>query len=552
MLQNLSISNYALIDNASIDVDKGLTIITGETGAGKSILLGALSLIVGQRADTQVLQDKSKKCIVEASFEISRYKLHDFFQHNELDYSDTTIIRREISPTGTSRAFINDTPVNLAQLKEIGLSLIDIHSQHQTLSLNDAFYQLQIVDSCAEISELIKEYSLNFKNYIIVSKELTELVEKESQLKKDLDYFNFQFNELSEATLKENEQEQLEQELETLTNAEEIKLHLNSSLAVLNQGEVNTVSSLSSVKSTLTQIAKFNSAYQVLLERVNGCYIELKDISSEIEAAEEEVVYDQERINFVSSRIDNIYRLQKKHQVNTVKELLNIQHELESKIELITSYDSVINEKSASVNKLRLTLTQLAENLHNNRSLIIPVIEEKVKSLLHQQGMPNSEIKIELEKLSEFDRNGINKCKFMFSANKGGDLKEISKVASGGELSRLMLSIKAIVSEKKSLPTIIFDEIDTGVSGDVADKVGKIMNQMAQYMQVITITHLPQIASKGDAHLFVYKDDVEDKTTTKIKKLHKDERVQEIAKMLSTGIPGAAAIKNAKELLALA
>lgn len=551
MLQNLSIQNYALIDNASIDINKGLTIITGETGAGKSILLGALSLIIGQRADTQVLQDKSKKCVVEGTFNVSSYNLKSFFSDNELDYSPETIIRREINPAGTSRAFINDTPVNLNQLKELGQYLVDVHSQHQTLALNEVSYQLNIVDSCADLSSILEEYKQKFSAYSSQKKQLAELREQEASSKKEFDYLQFQFNELSEANFKEGEQEELEQELDVLTNAEEIKLNLTRGIKGLTEGEVNVLTSLAEIKNAVLQVSKYNSEIEGLSERINSSYIELKDIAGELERIEEEVTFDPARIEQVNERLDLIYRFQKKHQVNDVKSLIELKNNLESRIEKISTLDDSILAADAELQKLLIALNGLAFQLEEERKKTLPIIESKIKELLSEQGMPNSELRIELVKTEELDRNGFNKCRFLFSANKGAEMKDISKVASGGELSRLMLSIKAIVSEKKSLPTIIFDEIDTGVSGDVADKVGKIMHHMSDYMQVITITHLPQIASKGTSHLFVYKYDEAERTITKIKKLQKEERVHEIAKMLSTGTPGTAAIKNAKELLAM-
>lgn len=549
MLQHLSIQNYALIDKLDIDFSEGLTIITGETGAGKSILLGALALLVGQRADTQALQDKSKKCVIEGTFNIKNYALKDFFSNNELDYSSETTIRREINPEGKSRAFINDTPVTLTQLKGLGESLIDIHSQHETLAINEGAFQLDVVDAYAQHTDLLAEYKAAYKNYKELERELNILVEQEARSKKDQDYHQFMFNELEDAGLKAGEQALMEQELEALNNAESIKQNLSKASFGLSGGEENLLASLNEIKALITQVSKFNPAIQQLGERVTSSYIELKDICSELEGLEGEIVHDPSRIEELDAKLDKIYRLLQKHGVKTVEELITIKNELSNKLLDITSIEDKIIKARADLDLLHKKLSALAQKISSGRKAVTEKIEKDVASLLAQLAMPNAQLKVEHTMLDTFNSDGIDKVRFLFAANKGSDFKELNKVASGGELSRLMLSIKSLIARLASLPTIIFDEIDTGVSGDVADKVGSIMEQMATAMQVVAITHLPQIASKGNAHLFVYKEDVEERTLSRIRRLKKDERVQEIAKMLSTGTPTTAAIKNAKELL---
>lgn len=549
MLKHLSVQNYALIDQLEVEFSEGLTIITGETGAGKSILLGALGLISGSRADTQALQDKTKKCIVEASFNIKGYALKDFFKANELDYEETTAIRREINPEGKSRAFINDTPVTLSQLKELGDVLIDIHSQHQTLTLNGSEFQLSVVDAFAKHEDVLEEYRSDYKNYKTLEKQLNELTERESQAKKDLDYFQFQFNELEDANLQSSEQTTMEQELETLNNSEEIKSGLSKAANELNGGEQNLLTSLSEIKLLLASFAKFKPEINELSTRINSSYIELKDIANELESLEQDIVYDPKRIEDLTQKLDALYRLQQKHQVKTIEELIAIKDELSNKLLDFSSLETQIEKIKKELNKLQTSLSTLSKKISANRKKVIPKIEKEIASLLSALSMPNAQLKIEHTELETFSANGTDKVSFLFSANKGSDFKELNKVASGGELSRLMLSIKSLIAQLTALPTIIFDEIDTGVSGDVADKVGSIMTTISKAMQVITITHLPQIASKGKSHLFVYKEDKNNKTYSNIRKLSAEERVQEVAKMLSTGNPTTAAISNAKELL---
>lgn len=549
MLNHLSIQNYALIEKIEIDFPGGLTIITGETGAGKSILLGAMALIAGSRADSSALQDKTKKCIVEGSFDIKNYSLQSFFSENELDYLDKTVIRREVSPEGKSRAFINDTPVNLAQLRELTLQLIDIHSQHETLTLNESMYQLRVLDAFAGTSELADKYSADHKKYKELDHSLAELTQKEKQSKLDADYWQFQFNEFEEANLQPGEQDETEKELKVLNNSEEIKSVLSKCAATLNAGEVNVISSLAEVKTLLSGISNLNPAYSELLSRINSSYIELKDIVAEVESAEERTNYDPARAELLSERIDLIYRLQKKHQVNSVEGLLEVKKKVELRLNEISSLESEISALQQEVEKLRQKLFLLAKRISADRKKCIPKFEKSVGSLLASLAMPNAQFRVEHTLLETLTEQGIDKIRFLFSANKGSDLKEVSKVASGGELSRLMLSIKSMIAKKTALPSIIFDEIDTGVSGAVAEQVGRMISDMADEMQVFAITHLPQIASKGRSHFSVYKEESNKKTITSIRQLSKEDRVKEIAGMLSAGKATDASIRNAKELL---
>lgn len=556
MLHHLSIQNYALIEKIEIDFPDGLSIITGETGAGKSILLGALSLIAGNRADSSALQDKTKKCIVEATFGIKNYSLKNFFKKNELDYVDETVIRREISPEAKSRAFINDTPVNLSQLKELSVCLIDIHSQHETLTLNEAEYQLSVVDAFAKTNDTIEKYKTEFRTYKEIEKKLTELLEKEKQSKLDADYWQFQFDEFEQLNLQAGEQEKAEDELKVLENAEEIKSVLEKISAALSGGDSSTplgmtsiLNSLAESKSSLASISKLNSAYNELLSRINSSYIELKDIANEIENLSEKVSFDPKKAEQLTNRLDEIYRLQKKHQVNSVEELLEVKVKVEEKLKSNASLEIEINKLQKEIEKFREKLFTLAKRISADRKKCLPKLEKEVSALLSSLAMPNAQFRVEHILLEQLIEQGIDKIKFLFSANKGSELKEISKVASGGELSRLMLSVKSLIAKNTSLPTIIFDEIDSGVSGGVAEQVGKLISAMSDSMQVVTITHLPQIASKGNSHFTVYKEEKSGKTFTQIKHLNKEERVKEIAKMLSAGKPTDASMKNAKELL---
>jgi DNA repair protein RecN (Recombination protein N) len=549
MLQHLRIQNFALIEQAEVHLNKGLTVITGETGAGKSILLGALGLTLGNRADVSSLHNKAKKCIIEAQFNIAEYQLKSFFETHELDFEEVTTIRREITPEGKSRAFVNDTPVTIAVLKELGDQLIDIHSQHETLLLKETNFQFELVDAFAQTTLLFIEYKKQFNALQKLKKQLEELVIQEIQAKKELDYFQFQFSELDEANIKVGEQHQLEEESETLENAEFIKGNLVKSSIAISGGDENVVSGLAIVKQQLQSVAKFGKHFNELYERINSVTIELKELSKDIDACEEDVVYDNARLEEVNAQLDKLNRLLKKHGAKSEDELLVIKDDIEKKLQQFSSLELSIEKTQKEISLLEKQCKILAKDLSDKRQKSTVGIEQNIKAMVASLSMANAQFKIELKQQDKLTINGLDAISFLFTANKGADFKELYKTASGGELSRLMLCLKALLAERTALPTIIFDEIDTGVSGDVADKIGNILLAMGKNMQVITITHLPQMASKGTNHLFVYKSDTKDKTTSSIKPLTKDERVAEIAKMLSTGMPTETAIKNAKELL---
>ena len=556
MLQKLSISNYALIDNLEIGFGSGLNILTGETGAGKSIILGALSLILGQRAESRYFFNQQKKCVIEGTFTIGAFHLKQFFEDNDLDYEAETVLRREISADGKSRAFVNDTPVNLTALKALGEKLIDIHSQHATLEINDPEFQLLVVDAVAKHPDLLNDYRTRYRTYKKATSKLQQLIEESNKAKADLDYYQFQFDELEKANLVADEQEQLERELYSLNNAGEIKRNLLAAHYLMEEGETSAIIQLREAGHQLVALEKFNPQITELHQRLNSTLIELKDIAAEIDTIEQHTNTDEARAEEVNTRLSLIYNLQKKHRVSNNAELLELQSDLSDKIQQAVFGDEAIEKLTAQLVIDKKELEDLAAKLSANRKKVVPKIEKQVLDTLAEMGMGNSNINIELSTTAGHNSpsgglgdNGTDVVKFLFTANKGHALAEMSKVASGGELSRLMLSIKSLVAQNTALPTIIFDEIDTGVSGEVANKVGQIMERLAQNLQVITITHLPQIASKGQYHYFVYKDDKAATTYTRIKQLDQEERVMEIAKMLSGDKPGESALQNARELL---
>ena len=549
MLQKLSISNYALIDDLEISFDSGLNILTGETGAGKSIILGALSLILGQRAESRYFFNQQKKCVIEGTFLIGEFHLKSFFDENDLDHEAETILRREISSDGKSRAFVNDTPVNLTLLKQLGEKLIDIHSQHATLEINDPGFQLLVVDSVAGHNNLLSDYRNKYISYKKDTARLQQMIAASDKAKADLDYYQFQFDELEKASLIAGEQEKLEQELYTLNNAEEIKRSLLAAVYLIQDGEASALLQMREAIHHLSSLEKFNPLIAELHERLKSVTIELKDIAAEIEDIEQRTHTDEARIIAINNRLNIIYTLQKKHRLNTVSDLLGLQDDLSEKIAQAVHGDEAIEKLQKQLGLDKNILEQLAKQLTSNRTKAIPEIENEVVSALGEMGMVNSTLKIELNRLQVLGSDGADQVRFLFSANKGHTLAEMSKVASGGELSRLMLAIKSLIASHTALPTIIFDEIDAGVSGEVANKVGIIMERLAKNLQVIAITHLPQIASKSGAHYFVYKDNSSATTYTRIKLLNKDERILEIAKMLSGDKPGESALQNARELL---
>jgi DNA repair protein RecN (Recombination protein N) len=551
MLQTLSIRNYALIQELNIDLASGLSIITGETGAGKSILLGALSLIVGQRADTAVLLDKNSKCIVEGSFALKGYGLEDLFTHNDLDYEEMTVIRREISPDGKSRAFVNDTPVNLTVLRELGERLIDIHSQHQTLYLENPAFQLRILDTFAQQTEVFEKYTGTLDQYRLLKSKYDAIAEEAKKNSAELEFIKHQFDQLNQSKLEPNELSVLEEEIQTLSHAEEIKIALGAVSTQMADSEFAVIPQL---KDSINQLSKLRNIYPRSIElfnRIGSMLIEAKDVAQETELLASHIEYDSERIEWVRQRLDLLYMLLQKHRVKTIDELIAIRDDFHHKIETVSNADYQLGELQKEIDRTRAVLGNLAGTITANRKKIIPRIEDRIQELLQQLAMPSAVFKVELTPTEEFTQTGTDKVRFMFSANKQGGLQDLAKVASGGEMARLMLSIKATIAETVTLPTIIFDEIDTGVSGDVADKMGNVIERMSSSAQIINITHLPQIASKGKNHFMVYKCDLDNRTQTQIKLLQSDERVIEIARMLSGEQLSEAAINNAKNLLGI-
>ncbi|MBK9391976.1 MAG: DNA repair protein RecN [Bacteroidetes bacterium] len=549
MLAKLFVQNYALIRELDIDLENGLTIITGETGAGKSILLGALSLILGSRADTSVLLDKDEKCIVEGTFRIENYDLKDFFKSNELDYESVTTIRREINPAGKSRAFINDTPVTLGILKEIGDRLIDIHSQHQTLMLHDNSFQLSVIDSFAGTSKLIQNYRGSYLNFRKLKKEYTQLKESYEKIRADMEYFQHQINQIGEAKFKQGEQEELEAEQEMFDHAEEIKSALNSSSVLLSSDETSILSLLREVKLNISKIKSFFPEAESIYSRTESSVIELDDLAFEIEKLASSVEADPKRLTQINERLDLLYSLCQKHRVATLNELIVKEEELKEHLKTLVSSDERLEELEALLTVEEKELASLSEEISSKRQKILLDVEIRITDLLKQLGMPNARFRIDFIKGTEFRPTGIDTAEFLFSANKQIAPENLAKIASGGELSRVMLSLKSLLSQNNNLPTIIFDEIDSGVSGEVADKVGQILSGMGRYMQVVNITHLPQVASRGTKHYHVYKDDTKDSTITRVRLLSADERVLELARLLSGSEVTETAMKNARELL---
>ncbi|MCP4551486.1 MAG: DNA repair protein RecN [Bacteroidetes bacterium] len=549
MLKNLLIENYALIEKLDIGFSKGFSVITGETGAGKSIMFGALSLILGTRADSQVLKDKLKKCIIEGSFEISSYQLENFFEHHELDYEHECMLRREISPAGKSRAFINDTPVNLTILKALGDRLVNIHSQHAIITLNDANFQLAVLDNYIGLDNEITSYRKQFNKLRLMKKELVELIEIEEKSKIDLDYFQFQFDELEKANLLPDEQNLMEAELALLTHSEEIKTAVLSAYQTIGVSDGNILGQLAALKNSLDRVSSFHPNLSSLLARLESNVIELNDINSDLQAIDDSVTHDPNRIEELNSRLDLVYDLQQKHRVQTINDLIEIKEALNEKLNSIGSIDDKIEKLKAKIDLEINEVSESASQISNSRTAAIPSIETKIVKLLHELGMPNARFAIDNQVQTELGPDGFDKVRYLFNANKGGNLSEVAKIASGGELSRLMLSIKSMISGKKLLPTIIFDEIDNGVSGEIAAKVGTILTNMSDTIQVIVITHLPQIAGKGNHHYKVSKETDHLATRSEISLLNEDERVIEIAKMISGVKVSDVAIENARILL---
>tara|TARA_R110000850_G_scaffold203948_1_gene330264 strand:+ start:220 stop:1872 length:1653 start_codon:yes stop_codon:yes gene_type:complete len=549
LLTALSIKNYALIDHLQVNFNQGLTIITGETGAGKSILLGGLSLILGKRADLSALKNVETKCVIEATFNISNYKLESLFKKLDFDYDSQTIIRREILPSGKSRAFVNDSPVNLSGLQVLGAELIDIHSQHETMQLIDDAYQFQVIDALAKTSSELQKYKAAFKAFKTLQKEYDDLLKFQSEAIKEHDYNSYLLKELEDAKLIEGELEELEETYETLNNVEDIKEQLAQVNNVLSDEQIGVMTALLTAKNSLQRITKFSSKYNDVYNRITSSSIEVNDIFTEIETLQDQLDLDPEQLLLVSNKLELLNMLLKKHLVTDVSELIAIKTNLAEKVSVTEKLDDTIAEKQNEVAIAKKEIDDFAETIHKKRLAAIPSLTKELEAILQQLGMPNAKFNITLNTTETYQFNGKDNLSFLFSANKGGAFNELKKAASGGELSRIMLAIKSILSNYVQLPSIMFDEIDSGVSGEISNKMGEIMRSMSQSMQVFTITHIPQIAAKGNTHFKVYKEDVGEVTQTNLRLLNHDERIVEIAQMLGGVEISTSAMAHAKQLL---
>lgn len=551
MLRKLSIRNYAIIDHLELFFSEKLTVITGETGAGKSIAIEALSLVLGERADAAVLFEKEKKCIVEATFDGLSTDLATFFEEHDLDFEEQLILRREVSSAGKSRAFINDTPVNLSLMKLLGDQLVDMHNQHESQELSTSLFQLTLLDSLARQETAARQFRTRFFSYQEDVNRRNELQEQHLREVQELDYLSFQLAELSNAALKENEQESLEQDLKQLEHAEEIKKNFSAAYNLMMDSEYAVKHQLKEIMMLLNGIKKFYPGADALVQRLESARIELEDVADEIENQQQELNVDSERLEEINQRLDLIYRLEKKHRVNTVEALLQIANELETKIKSISIHTNDLENLESKIIGQKKELLLVAQKISASRKKQIPVVTQTVNKMLKSVGMPHAEIKIESELLpnDEMNFSGIDRFRFLFASNKGSEFQEIRKVASGGELSRLMLCIKSLIAASTSLPTLIFDEIDTGISGETAMKVSAILKQLSNHHQVICITHLPQIAAKGDMHHFVYKETAGSRTFTRVRQLDQQEKIKAIAQMISGEKVTPAALESARELL---
>lgn len=549
MLTGLTIKNYALIEQLQVDFNDGFSIITGETGAGKSILLGGLSLILGKRADLSSLRNPENKCIIEASFDITKYKLKSLFKANDLDYETQTIIRREILPSGKSRAFVNDSPVNLSSLQALGAQLVDIHSQHETMQLVDDVFQFQVIDALAKVEANKKTYSIHLKTYKTLQKELKQLLQFQAEAVKEHDYNSFLLNELLPIDLKESDIENLEKEYEVLNNVETIQLNLEEANALLSEEHTGVLTGLRTVKTALQKLANISSDYQEVANRVDSSLIDLDDVLVSLERFQDNLDADPGRLEIVNGKLTTLNNLMQKHVVNSIEELIVIKENLSKKVEATENVDQDILQKQNEINTVAVLLNAEAKQITEKRNNAIPNLKKQLEAILSQLGMPNAQFSITLEPSEAFMSNGKDNLNFLFSANKGGQFNVLKKAASGGELSRIMLAIKSILSKYVKLPTIMFDEIDTGVSGEISNKMADIMALMSTKMQVFSITHLPQIAAKGNTHYKVYKEDVNEITTTNLVKLDYDQRVVELAQMLGGTQVSDSALAHAKQLL---
>ncbi|MCX2742565.1 DNA repair protein RecN [Mangrovivirga sp. M17] len=548
MIKSLFIQNYALIKSLKINPSESFNTITGETGAGKSIILGAMGLLLGKRADTKALLDPNTKCIVEGIFDINQYDLKEIFEDNDLDYEKECIIRREISPSGKSRAFINDTPTTLDVVSKIGGYLVDIHSQHDTLLLASNEYQLQMIDHFAGTDEILKDYKVLYNQYKKVSLQLESLENEAAEIEQEKDFNQFQYEELEKAKLDPKEKDDLEERLKLLEHAEEIKLKIHQALAVLNENEFSVESGLKEAENSIHQASKYSSSLKDLAERLNSSWIEIRDITDELNRKSEEIIYDPEETERVKERIDLIYQLLTKHRATDIQELIDIKEELQIKINKATNLKFDLDELKNKKQDLHQEALTKAKKLSEARSKSYPEFTNGVNKLLSKLGIPNANLEIQVSK-KQLSNNGIDEISLNFSANKGVEPQPLKKAASGGEFSRLMFSIKYILANKTAMPTLIFDEIDTGISGEVAMQMVQMMKEMSKHHQLIAISHLPQIAAKGNRHFFVFKDHSSDISESKIKEVNEEERVTIIAEMIGGKNPSESAYKSAKELI---
>lgn len=549
MITTLAIKNYALIEDIRVEFNEGLTIITGETGAGKSILLGAMALLLGKRADLSSVKDASKKCVVEGHFSIGNYSLENIFEENDLDFKSQTIIRREILPGGKSRAFVNDTPVALTQLQALSPYLIDVHSQHETLEVVSENFQMEVIDALANNDLLLKEFKTQLERFKKISEELSKLKNQKESASKELDYNTFLYNELQQAGLKKINQQELEETYETLNNAEAIQESLAAVNKLFDEEQIGILETAKEARIVLGRIKEFSKTFENFWQRLNSVIIELEDLSNEVADSAEKIEADPEMLFQINEKLQTLYKLQQKHAVSTVSELIGIEASLEERVNTTLGLDDQIESLELQQGELRRTALKTSAELHNKRAEAIPILKKKLEETLLPLGLPNARFQFELSASEDFKNTGTDSLQLLFTANKGLAFGPLKKVASGGEMSRIMLSIKAVLAEYKKLPTIVFDEIDTGVSGEVANKMSDIMYQMSKKMQILSITHLPQIAARGDQHIKVFKEDNDDVTSTHLKILSQEERIVEIAQMLGGKNVSEAAIANAKELL---
>jgi len=548
MLKHLQIRNYALIQHLEMTPSKGLTTITGETGAGKSIMLGAVGLLIGNRADTKALLDEDQKCVVEGTFDIKAYDLNDFFTQNDLDFFEECIIRREISPSGKSRAFVNDTPVVLDVLKQLGSYLIDVHSQSDTLLLQNKGFQLQLIDAFAGNETLLAEYQQIYQDYRAALHKYERLRDEEANIRKEADYNQFLFEELEKAQLQEDEQAQLEEQLQLLEHAEEIKKRFYESIELLQGAEMAAIPSMEQVAKNLLAVSSFSQHYSKLAERFESCLIELKDVQSEIEKEDDHIEFDQQKLDTINERLALIYRLQQKHEVSDIQSLLDIRDQLAQKLDEARNLDEHINTAKRALNQFEALLQKTGSKLSEARRSAFAAIKDRIEHIVAELGMPHAVLDFSHQSIAP-SKSGMDEVDILFSANKGVKPEILKNVASGGEFSRLMFAIKHILAEVTSMPTIIFDEIDTGISGEIAIKMGAMMKKVSEHHQVITITHLPHIAARGSAHYFVFKDVEAPQSISRIRSLDNDGRILEIAKMIGGDNPSDTALSNAKELL---